>query len=129
MATLVGRDATSGEELWRLTGTTGDALLVDGVVHVAQGRDVRAVDASTGESRWLAHVGAPPSTWARTVTLVVVVTADRTLRGLGRADGRLASVADVARHLARDPGGVDQVSEYGGRLLVRFRDGSGIVVG
>ena len=61
-------------------------------------------------------------------SLVVVVTADRTLRGLDRADGQLASVADVARHLARDPGGVDQVSEYAGRLLVRFRDGSGIVV-
>jgi hypothetical protein len=98
-------------------------------VHVAQGRDVRAVDARTGESRWLAHVGAPPVYLGTDGSLVVVVTADRTLRGLGRADGRLASVADVARHLARDPGAVDQVSEYAGRLLVRFRDGSGIVVG
>ncbi|GEL99542.1 outer membrane protein assembly factor BamB family protein [Cellulomonas terrae] len=129
VAALVGRDATSGEELWRLSGTTGDALLVDGVVHVAQGRDVRALDARTGESHWLAHVGTPPVYLGTDGSLVVVVTADRTLRGFGRTDGRLASVADVARHLAPDPGGVDQVSEYGGRLLVRFRDGSGIVVG
>ncbi|GEK23348.1 hypothetical protein [Cellulomonas xylanilytica] len=128
-ATLVGRDATSGEELWRLGGTSGEPLLVDGVVHVAQGRDVRAVDARTGGTRWLAHVGAPPVYLGTDGSLVVVVTADRTLRGLGRADGRLASVADVARHLARDPGGVDQVSEYAGRLLVRFRDGSGVLVG
>lgn len=126
---LTGRDATTGEELWRLTGTTGDALLVDGVVHVAQGDEVRAVDARTGESHWLAHVGAPPVYLGTDGELVVVVTADRTLRGLGRADGRLASVADVARHLARDPGGIDQVTEYAGRLLVRFRDGSGILVG
>ena len=122
---LGGRDATSGEELWRLTGTTGEALLVDGVVHVAQGHEVRALDARTGESRWLAHVGAPPVYLGTDGSLVVVVTADRTLRGLDRADGQLASVADVARHLARDPGGVDQVSEYAGRLLVRFRDGFG----
>ena len=127
--TLVGRDATSGAELWRLTGTTGEPLLVDGVVHVAQGDGVRAVDARTGESRWLAHVGAPPVYLGTDGSLVVVVTADRTLRGFDRADGQLASVADVARHLARDPGGVDQVSEYAGRLLVRFRDGTGIVVG
>lgn len=128
-AALVGRDATSGEELWRLAGTTGDALLVDGVVHVVQGRDVRTLDARTGVSHWVAHIGAPPVYLGTDGELVVVVTADRTLRGLDRADGQLASVADVARHLARDPGGVDQVSEYGGRLLVRFRDGSGIVVG
>lgn len=126
---FVGRDATSGEELWRLGGTTGDALLVDGVVHVAQGRDVRAVDARTGESRWLADVGAQPVYLGTDGETVIVVTGDGTLRGLGRADGRLTSVADVARHLARDPGRVDQVSEHGGRLLVRFRDGSGIVVG
>ena len=126
---LVGRDATSGEELWRLTGTTGEALLVDGVVHVAQGHEVRALDARTGESRWVADVGAPPVYVGTDGALVVVVTADRTLRGFDRAGGQLASVADVARHLARDPGGVDQVSEYGGRLLVRFRDGSGLVVG
>ena len=71
---------------------------------------------------------APPVYLGTDGSLVVVVTADRTLRGLDRADGQLASVADVARHLARDPGGVDQVSEYAGRLLVRFRDGTGIVV-
>ena len=126
---LVGRDATSGEELWRLTGTTGEALLVDGVVHVAQGHELRALDARTGESRWLAHVGAPPVYLGTDGSLVVVVTADRTLRGFDRDDGQLASVADVARHLARDPGAVDQVSEYAGRLLVRFRDGSGVLVG
>ncbi|KQY23173.1 hypothetical protein ASD16_11420 [Cellulomonas sp. Root485] len=128
-ASLVGRDATSGEELWRLTGTTGEALLVDGVVHVAQGHEVRALDARSGVARWVAHVGAPPVYVGTDGSLVVVVTADRTLRGFDRADGRLASVADVARHLARDPGGVDQVSEYAGRLLVRFRDGSGVLVG
>ncbi|WP_456786734.1 outer membrane protein assembly factor BamB family protein [Cellulomonas sp. P5_C5] len=129
LASLVGRDATTGEELWRLTGTTGQALLVDGVVHVAQGRDVRALDARTGATHWVTHVDAPPVYLGTDGSLVVVVTADRTLRGLDRSDGKLASVADVARHLARDPGGVDQVSEYAGRLLVRFRDGSGILVG
>ena len=98
-------------------------------MHVAQGPSVRAVDARTGESHWVADVGAPPVYVGTDGALVVVVTADRTLRGFDRADGQLASVADVARHLARDPGGVDQVSEYGGRLLVRFRDGSGVVVG
>ena len=84
---LVGRDATSGEELWRLTGTTGEALLVDGVVHVAQGREVRALDARTGESRWVADVGAPPVYVGTDGALVVVVTADRTLRGFDRAGG------------------------------------------
>ena len=129
-ATLVGRDATSGEELWRLTGTTGEVLLVDGVVHVAQGRrGPRRSTPGRASPAGVADVGAPPVYLGTDGSLVVVVTADRTLRGLDRADGQLASVADVARHLARDPGGVDQVSEYGGRLLVRFRDGSGIVVG
>ena len=79
-ATLVGRDATSGEELWRLTGTSGEVLLVDGVVHVAHGHEVRALDARTGESRWLADVGAPPVYLGTDGSLVVVVTADRTLR-------------------------------------------------
>ena len=98
-------------------------------MHVAQGHELLAVDARTGESRWLAHVGAQPVYLGTDGSLVVVVTADRTLLGFDRADGQLASVADVARHLARDPGGVDQVSEYAGRLLVRFRDGSGVLVG
>ena len=126
---LVGRDATTGEELWRLTGTTGEALLVDGVVHVAQGRELRAVDARTGESRWVAQVGAPPVYLGTDGSLVVVITPDRTLRAYDRADGRPAGEAEVAGDLTGDPSGIDQISEHAGRLLVRFRDGSGVVVG
>ncbi|WP_456844657.1 outer membrane protein assembly factor BamB family protein [Cellulomonas sp. P5_C6] len=128
-STIVARDATSGEELWRTEGTAGDPLLVDGVVYVARGLEVLAQDAETGAVRWHASIGSPPVYLGTDGTLVIVVTANHTLRGLDLADGRPARAADVARLLARDPGGVDQVTEYAGRLLVRFLDGSGVVVG
>jgi hypothetical protein len=127
--TLVARDATTGDELWRTEGTSGDPLLVDGTVFVARGADVLAQDARTGELRWRAGIGSAPVYLGTDGTLVIVVTANQTLRGLDLADGRPARAADVARLLARDPGGVDQVTEYAGRLLIRFLDGSGIVVG
>lgn len=128
-STLVARAATTGDELWRTEGTSGDPLLVDGTVYVAHGDEVLAQDATTGEVRWRSIIGSPPVYLGTDGTLVIVVTANRTLRGLDLSDGRPARAADVARLLSRDPGGVDQVSEYAGRLLIRFLDGSGIVVG
>ncbi|MEZ0446788.1 PQQ-binding-like beta-propeller repeat protein [Cellulomonas sp. ICMP 17802] len=126
---LVARDATTGDELWRTEGTSGDPILVDGVVYVAHGTEILAQDARTGDVRWRARIGSTPVYLGTDGTLVIVVTANQTLRGLDLADGSPARAADVARLLSRDPGGVDQVSEYAGRLLIRFLDGSGIVVG
>lgn len=126
---LVARDAGTGEELWRAEGVRGEPLLVDGVVHSAEGLRVVARDARTGEVRWSAPVGAVPAWLGTDGSLIVAVTPDGTLLALGRADGRRARNVDLTRLTTGDPGGVDQVVEYAGRLLVRFRDGSGIVLG
>ncbi|WP_421732275.1 hypothetical protein [Cellulomonas sp.] len=126
---LVARDAGTGDELWRADGVRGEPLLVDGVVHTAQGADVVARDARTGEVRWSVPVGAVPSWLGTDGSVVVVVTPDRTLLALGLADGRPARSVDLARLAPGDAEGIDQVVEYAGRLLVRFRDGTGIVLG
>ncbi|KRD43158.1 hypothetical protein ASE38_02455 [Cellulomonas sp. Root930] len=126
---LVARDAVTGDELWRADGVRGEPLLVDGVVHVAQGADVVARDARSGEVRWSVPLGAAPAYLGTDGSLVVVVTPDRTLHGLELADGRLALSVDLNRLTPGDPAGIDQVADYAGRLLVRFRDGSGIVLG
>lgn len=126
---LVARDARTGDELWRAEGVRGDPLLVDGVVHTAEGADVVARDARTGEVRWSVPVGAVPAYLGTDGSLVVVVTPDRTLLGLALTDGRRARSVDLTRLTAGDPEGIDEVTDYAGRLLVRFRDGSGIVLG
>ncbi|WP_456825390.1 outer membrane protein assembly factor BamB family protein [Cellulomonas sp. P5_E12] len=127
--TLVARDATTGDELWRTDGLTSEPLLVDGAVYLPGVNDVAAFDARTGQQRWRVDVGGVPLFVGTDGTHVVVLTPDRTLRALGMADGRPASVADVATLLSDDPGGVSAVSEYAGRLLIRFRNGTSLVVG
>ena len=127
--TLVARDASTGDELWRTDGLTSEPLLVDGVVFLPGVDDVVAVDARSGERRWRTDVGAVPLYLGTDGTHVVVLTPDRTMRALGMIDGRPARVADVATLLSDDPGGVSAVSEYAGRLLIRFRDGRSLVVG
>jgi outer membrane protein assembly factor BamB len=127
--TLVARDATTGDELWRTDGLTSEPLLVDGAVYLPGVNDVAAFDARTGQQRWRVDVGGDPLFVGTDGTHVVVLTPDRTLRALGMADGRPASVADVATLLSDDPGGVSAVSEYAGRLLIRFRNGTSLVVG
>ena len=61
------------------TGTTGEVLLVDGVVHVAQGRrGPRRSTPGRATSAGSRDVGAPPVYLGADGSLVVVVTADRT---------------------------------------------------
>jgi len=126
---LVALDAGTGEELWRADGTTGEPVLVDGVLHVVEGADVVARDARTGEVRWTAPLGAVPAYLGTDGSLVVALTPDGTLVGLTLADGRRARSVDLDRLVDHDPGAVDQVVDYAGRLLVRFQDGSGIALG
>ena len=108
-ATLVGRDATSGEELWRLTGTR--ARSCSSTVSCTSPRAARSARSTPGRA---SPAGVATSERPRVPGHRRLARRRRHRRpDAARAStgptGGSPSVADVARHLARDPGGVDQV--------------------
>jgi len=128
-ATLVARDARTGAELWRADASTDRPIVVDGTVYSTGPTSVVARDARTGHERWHVHLDAEPLYLGSDPQHVVVLTDDRSLHALDLTDGHLSSAADVSALLGTDTGGVDQATEYAGRLVIRFQDGSGVAVG
>ncbi len=134
---LVAHDAVTGAELWRSESLAGRPVLVDGVVHAVEGTAVVARDARTGAVRWRARLGSTPAYLGTDGSAVVALTSDGGLHVLALADGRAAPVTDVADLAGAGSGAgarvvervVEQVAEQGDRLLVRFTDGSGVVLG
>lgn len=126
---VVARDATTGRELWRAEGTTGPLMVLDGAVVTAGSTSVVSRDARSGDERWRAHVDATPVYLGADPLHVVVLTDDLQLRTLDLVDGRTAGTADVRSLLGGGYATLDDAEEHGGRLLLTFRDGSGLALG
>ena len=127
--TLVARDAGTGRELWHATGSVGPVIVLDGSVVTAGPSSVVSRDARTGAEHWRTRIDAVPVYLGADPEHVVVLTDDHQLRVLDLADGGVATTADVGALLGTDSGDLDQAAEFGGRLLVTFRSGAGVVVG
>ncbi len=122
--TVVAHDAGSGKELWQASGTVGPLLVLDGAVVSAGSSSVTARDARTGDLRWRTTLGAAPVYLGADPLHVVVLTDDRALRTLDLGDGRVAVTDHVGSAFGAATADLDSAQEYGGRLLVTFRDGS-----
>ena len=130
---LSARDATTGKVLWHRNDAVVAGLLLHGTLYYATEDSLQAVDATTGRTRWSAHLDFQPQQLSTDGRYLLVPGLAVSLQAYALGDGRLSWHKDL---LAAAAGNRSEVFVQGfqssgrdPRLFIWMDDGAVAVLG
>jgi outer membrane protein assembly factor BamB len=126
---LAARSATTGDVMWRRTGSVLAALVLDGTLYLGGAQGLAAVDARTGDVRWTRDTGYSVNQMSTDGDELVVVEPPSTVSAFGLRDGSPSWSSDVEATEGIGPLASVDLAPGSRAVVARGRDGSVTVLG